>query len=60
MKRVRFSINIPAELADRLDRLADEANISRSRLAENILLFFTKGMDEGGKDHGEENGREEA
>ena len=44
MRRVRFSINIPAELVDRLDRLAEEANISRSRMAENILLLFTKDM----------------
>lgn len=54
MKRVRFSINIPAELVDRLDRLAHEANISRSRIAENILLFFTKDMDKEEEDHGEE------
>ena len=60
MRRVRFSINIPAELVDRLDRLAKEANTSRSRMAENILLFHTRNMDEGGKDHGEENGRKEA
>lgn len=54
MRRVRFSINIPAELVDRLDRLAEEANISRSRMAENILLLFTKDMDKEEKDHGEE------
>lgn len=54
MRRVRFSINIPAELVDRLDRLAKEANISRSRMAENILLLFTKDMDKEEKDHGEE------
>ena len=54
MRRVRFSINIPAELVDRLDRLAQEANISRSRMAENILLLFTKDMDKEEKDHGKE------
>ena len=54
MRRVRFSINIPAELVDRLDRLAAEANISRSRMAENILLSYTKDMDKEEKDHGEE------
>ena len=54
MRRVRFSINIPAELVDRLDRLAEEANISRSRMAENILLSFTKDMDKEEKNHGEE------
>lgn len=54
MRRVRFSINIPAELVDRLDRLAEEANISRSRMAENILLLFTKDMDKEEKNHGEE------
>lgn len=54
MRRVRFSINIPAELVARLDRLAEEANISRSRMAENILLLFTKDMDKEEKDHGEE------
>lgn len=60
MRRVRFSINIPAELVDRLDRLAAEANISRSRMAENILLLFTKDMDKEEENHGEENGRKEA
>lgn len=54
MRRVRFSISIPAELVDRLDRLAAEANTSRSRMAENILLFFTKDMDKEEEDHGEE------
>lgn len=54
MRRVRFSINIPAELVDRLDRLAEEANISRSRMAENILLLFTKDMDKEEENHGEE------
>lgn len=54
MRRVRFSINIPAELVDRLDRLAAEANISRSRMAENILLLFTKDMDKEEEDHGKE------
>lgn len=54
MRRVRLSINIPAEIMDRLDRLAAEANTSRSRMAENILLLFTKDMDKEEKDHGEE------
>ena len=54
MRRVRFSINIPAELVDRLDILAKNANISRSRMAENILLLFTKDMDKEEENHGEE------
>ena len=56
MRRVRFSINIPAELVDRLDILAEDANISRSRTVENILLlFFMEDMIKEGKDHGKEN-----
>ena len=60
MRRVRFSINIRMDLARKLNVLAREQNISRSRLVENMIILFTKDMDEGGKDHGEENGREEA
>lgn len=60
MRRVRFSINIRMDLARKLNVLAKEQNISRSRLVENMIILFTKDMDEGGKDHGEENRREEA
>lgn len=60
MRRVRFSINIRMDLVRKLNVLAKEQNISRSRLVENMIILFTKDMDEGGKDHGEENGREEA
>ena len=60
MRRVRFSINIRMDLVRKLNILAKEQNISRSRLVENMIILFTKDMDEGGKDHGEENGREKA
>jgi metal-responsive CopG/Arc/MetJ family transcriptional regulator len=60
MKRVRVSINIRTDLLDRLTELARQQNMSRSRLIENMTILFTKDMDEGGKDHGEENGRKEA
>ena len=60
MRRVRFSINIRMDLVRKLNVLAKEQNISRSRLVENMIILFTKDMDEGGKDHGEENGRKEA
>ena len=60
MRRVRFSINIRMDLVRKLNVLAKEQNISRSRLVENMIILFTKDMDEGGKDHGEENGREKA
>lgn len=53
MRRVRFSINIRMDLVRKLNVLAKEQNISRSRLVENMIILFTKDMDEGGKDHGE-------
>lgn len=60
MRRVRVSVNVRVDLLHRLTDMARQQNMSRSRLVENMIILFTKDMDEGGKDHGEENGREEA
>lgn len=53
MRRKLFSISIPAELCDALDEIAEQLNISRSRLVENIILKYME-TDEGGNDHGKE------
>ena len=44
MDKAKISLNIPQDVLDRLDKLAEAAEIDRSRLIVNILDEFSKSL----------------
>jgi predicted transcriptional regulator len=44
MEKVKISLNVPQEVLDRLDELAEAAEMDRSRLIVNMLDEFSKTM----------------
>ena len=48
-KEVPITFRCPQELADRIDRLAEKADIPRSRLINNILEEITRSLELSGK-----------